>query len=494
MKTIYKFFIAFTLLNVFSCSGFLDQEPLGKPTEETFFKTEEHAILATNAVYNLLRQWPVHTFAYVGMTDIASDDAEKGSEPNDAYFLEEINLFTHDASNIAPLTVWGGYYKTIARANIAISRIPGIDMDATKRNRLVAESRFIRGLCYFNLVRWFGDVPLITTILTPNDNKLPRTPQAQVYTQIIEDFQFAVANLPEKSNYTQTDMGRATKGAARGYLARVYMHQGNWAETEKLCLDIINSNQYSLLPDYSKIFLPEGENSAESVFELQVEAFANSEGNETGGGSQWNEIQGVRGTPNLGWGFNRPSDDLIKEYEKGDPRREATILYPGEELPDGSAIVEDNPNIVNERYNQKAWQPLPPGGNGNGSSNIRLLRYADVLLMAAEALNENGKPTDALKYLNQVRERARSGISGILPNVTTTDKTNLRLAIWHERRVELAMEQQRWWDLLRTGRLAERMTATGKTNFKAGKNELFPIPQREITITGGSITQNPGYN
>lgn len=199
----------------------------------------------------------------------------------------------------------------------------------------------------------------------------------------------------------------------------------------------------------------------------------------------------MRGTPNLGWGFNRPSDDLVASYERSDPRRDATILYVGEVLPDGSDIVQDNPNMINERYNQKAWVPEHPGNLGNGPGNIRVLRYADVLLMAAEALNENGKSAQALPYLNEVRARAR-GNRNVLPDITTTDQNELREIIWRERRSELAMEQHRWFDLLRQDRADEVMKALGK-DFVEGKHELLPIPATEIDLSGGLIQQNPGY-
>ena len=282
--------------------------------------------------------------------------------------------------------------------------------------------------------------------------------------------------------------GRATKGAARGLLSKVYLAQKDYTNAEKYALEVINSNEYALLADYGKIFTREGENSTESLFEVQ--STVNDE--RTDGGSQFNEVQGVRGSPNLGWGFNRPSDAFILEFEPGDPRREATILYEGEVLPDGSALVEKNPRVFNARFNQKAWVPKHAGENGSGPGNIRLLRYADVLLIAAEALNENGKTADALKYLNDVRKRARGTIPNIIPDVTTNEKTKLREAIWHERRVELGMEQQRWFDLIRTGQAEAALKKHGK-NFIKNKHELLPIPQSEIDLSAGTLTQNPGY-
>ena len=284
-----------------------------------------------------------------------------------------------------------------------------------------------------------------------------------------------------------SDLGRVTSNSSKGLLVKVYLTLENFDACQQLALDIINSGDLDLLASYQQLFTAAGENSVESLFEIQAAAFETG-----GGGTQYNEVQGVRGTPNLGWGFNRPSDDLVSSYEIGDPRREATILYVGEVLPDGSAIVEDNPNIFNERYNQKAWVPSHAGGNGNGPGNIRILRYADVLLMAAEALNEVGRPQEALIYLNMIRSRARAGNTFILKDITETNKDALREIIWHERRVELAMEQHRWFDLQRQKRAASVMRAVGK-DFIDGKHELLPIPQTEIDLGGGNLAQNPGY-
>lgn len=468
-----------------ACSDdFLDKKPLVTPTTETFFETEEHAIQATNAVYNMLRDWEVHVFSYIGITDIISDDADKGSEPNDATFLLEIDNFTFDSRNVAFSTVWRGYYRGIYRANLAIQNIPDIEMDETLKARLIGENKFLRAYLYFNLVRWFGGVPLILDPLQPGEYEQARDPAQEVYAQIIQDLEDAAASLP--ASYSGSDVGRATSGAAKGMLAKVYLTRQDYPNAEQYALEVINSGEYELFPDYELLFQEAGENSSESVFEVQAEAFEIG-----GGGTQYNQVQGVRGTPNLGWGFNRPSDDLVASYERGDPRRDATILYVGEVLPDGSDIVQDNPNMVNERYNQKAWVPEHPGGLGNGPGNIRILRYADVLLMAAEALNENGNSAQALTYLNQVRARAR-GDRNVLPDISTTNQAELREIIWRERRSELAMEQHRWFDLLRQDRAAEVMKAVGK-DFVEGKHELLPIPATEIDLSGGLIEQNPGY-
>ncbi len=491
---IQKTIIIASLLILFmpSCNkDFLDRKPKGQLTSNTFFETEEHALQATNAVYNKFRSWEFTALPYLGATDIISDDADKGSTVNDALYLLEVDNFNGNASNDVYSAMWRGHYQCIFRANQAIENIPNIDMDIAYRNRLVAESKFLRAFCYFRLVQWYGEIPIITTQLQESEYfTQARKSLPEVYTFIEKDLKEAIESLPEKSSYKADELGRATKGAARGILAKLYMVMQKYENAAEQCEAIIASNQYSLMPLYSEIFSQKGEQGVESIFEISAVA---SQASIAGpGASPYNMVQGVRGVPNLGWGFNRPSDDLIKAYEPGDPRRQATVIYVGEILPDGSTKVEDNPDILDERYNQKAWVPKHAGLQDNGPGNIRILRYADVLLLAAEAYNEIGNSSKALTYLNQVRKRARGTNNFILADVTTTDKTMLSEKIKKERRVELAMEQQRWFDLLRWKTAAETMMKSGK-NFVPNKHELFPIPQSEIDLSNGGLIQNAGW-
>lgn len=483
----YIFSLALILLFTSCTKDILDKKKPQELSSDTFFQTEDHAIWATNAIYSQLRNWDVHVFSYIGMTDIISDDSDKGSLPNDANFLNDIDNLTFDASNTAFLGCWTGYYRGIYRANLVLENVPAIEMDGDLKDRLLLEARFLRAYYYFNLVRWFGDIPLIDHPLTSDEYEQERNPQSDIYDLIISDLKAASEGLPAKSAYASADLGRATKGAAAGLLAKVYLTLEDFENAEIYAREVIDSEEYGLYPVYANIFRQEGENSEESLFEVQVAAFE-----EGGGSTQFNQVQGVRGSPNLGWGFNRPSDAFVTSFEPGDPRREATVLYVGELLPDGSNVVSDNPALFNERYNQKAWTEPHPGFQENGQQNIRILRYADILLIAAEALNENGKTEEALFYLNQVRERARGGNSFILPDVTETNKDLLRQRIWRERRAELGMEQQRWFDIQRQHRAAEVMIAAGK-DFVVGKHELLPIPQAEIELSGGKLSQNPNY-
>jgi len=497
MSTPFKSLIAavLLLLSATNCQkDFLDRKQPGEQIFEEFFKTAEHAEQATNAVYEQFRAFDCIALPYIACTDVLSDDSDKGSTANDAPLMSDLDNFTLDATNPFVAPVYKGYYRAIARANIAIKNIPNIEMDAALRDRLIGECKFLRAYSYYLLVQWFGDLPLITNTLQGDEYYAQvRRPRADVYAQIETDLADAVASLKEKNEYAAADLGRATKGSARGLLAKLYMIKKEWAKAETQCMDIINSTQYSMLTRYADNFLPIGENGSESVFELQAVALETQQAAGPGS-SPYNMVQGVRGNPNLGWGFNRPSDNLVTSYENGDPRREATVIYVGEILPDGLTQVQDNIEIINERFNQKAWVPAHSGLQDNGPGNIRVIRYSDILLLAAEAKNELNKAAEALPLLNQVRKRARGTFNLILPDVTVTDKDLLRERIYKERRVELAMEQQRWFDLLRWGRAGTVMQAVGKTNFIIGKHELLPIPQTEIDLTSGRIVQNPMYN
>lgn len=385
-----------------------ETEPLGVLTTESFFKTEAQAVQATNATYSMLRDWRVHVFSWIGLTDIASDDATKGSVPGDAGFLGDLDNLTFDPGNLAFNDPWGGYYAGIYRANVAIQGISGMNnLNEALKTRLLGENKFLRAYYYFFLVRAFGGVPLITSPLAPSEFKQQRATKEAVWAQIEQDLTDAVAALPDK--YDAADLGRATKGAANALLAEAHLYQGEYEDAFTAASAVINSPaNYKLFPDYDRLFRREGENSEESIFEVQAVSLEQG-----GAGSQWGEVQGVRGTPNLGWGFNNPSPELEKSYEPGDPRLEGTIMYPWEQLPDGSnRVVYLNPQMPNNRYNQKAFiSPDNPGGSGNGGLNIRRIRLAHVLLTGAEAAARTNRTGQAQTWLNLVRERARTRIN-----------------------------------------------------------------------------------
>ena len=495
MKNINKT-LSIIILVLFSfyftgCESFLDKQPQGALTQETFPTTASDALLAVNASYSVMLDSRFHSGLFP-ILDIMSDDARKGSNPTDqSSEIGPYDNFTFTKTSSVLQSWWGTLYLGIKRANVVIEKVPGIDMDANLRNRYVSEAKFLRALFYFDLVRAWGDVPLVLALNPPI--KLERTAKSDIYKQIEKDLIDAIAGLDEKSAQTSDQLGRATKGSARGLLAKVYLFEGDNVNAEKYALEVINSNEYGLEPVFTNANGILGEQGKESLFEV------GAVGLEAAGGDQYGNVQGVRGTPNRGWGFNRPTPNLRASFETGDPRMKGTIIDLQDTL-DGIIISgdgttpdvtkDDQGNILEtECYNRKVWTP----GNDVASQfgcNRRLLRYADVLLMAAEALNENNKPTDALVYLNLIRKRARQGNNSILPDITTTDKTTLRGIILNERRHELAMEGHRFWDLIRTGKAVEVL---GPLGFVSGKNELLPIPQSEIDISQGSLTQNPNW-
>lgn len=466
---------------------FLNQKPQGLQTQEVFLKNGQDALLATNAIYNIFLDWNYHSGGFP-LLDIMSDDAYKGSSPGDGGAIGLFNTFQFTASSGDISRWYSALYKGVRRANIVIENVPSVAMEEALKMRLLGEARFLRALFYFDLVRAFGDLPKITEAAPPRN--LVRSPKDQIYAEIIiPDLLAAIENLPEKSQYLSTDAGRATKGAAKSLLAKAYLFRNDFVNAEKYAMEIITTGQYDLELNYSDAFSLGGQFGIESVFELGAEP--------NSGGSQFANTQGVRGVPNRGWGFNRPSVELINFFEADDIRKDATVIFLGEII-DGVLIEGDNgtPDITYadppantiikeiETYNQKVWVP----GTGTLEAfgyNKRLIRYSDVLLIAAEALNENGKTSEALVHLNKVRDRA-----GLLP-ITDTDKVIVRQKIADERRAELAMEGHRFWDLVRTGKAA---SVLGPLGFVVGKHELFPIPQSEIDISEGTMEQNPNWN
>lgn len=491
MKTTVYTLILATLLLQTGCSDFLEINPQGELTQESFPTTPADALLATNAVYATLRTWHYHSGGYP-ILDIMSDDSRKGSNPNDQLnTLGPYDNYTFNATQDGLDRWWPTLYQGIKRANVVIEYVPQINMDTTLQNRYVAEARFLRALYYFDLVRAWGGVPKITSTTPPK--KVPRASAEEIYDLIQSDLIFAMNHLPERSMQQTNDIGRATAGAAKSLMAKVCLFRHDFINAEKWALEVITSLEYDLEPNFADANSQAGEHGIESVFEIGAM--------ETEGviGNQYANTQGVRGTPNRGWGFNRPTENLRNSFEPGDPRLDATIIDIGEVL-DGVTIVGDGTtpdittdshgNIIErECYNQKVWIP---GNNVNTQfgHNRRLIRFADVLLMAAEALNENNKADDALTHLNRVRARARGGNNSVLPDITITDKDQLRDIILNERRHELALEGHRFWDLVRTGK-AEQIL--GPLGFITGQHELLPIPQTEMDLSQGTFSQNPNW-
>jgi starch-binding outer membrane protein, SusD/RagB family len=495
MKVINKIWL-FIFILIVGCTDFLQIDPQGDLTQATFPTSAPDALQATNAVYAVVRDWYYNSGGYP-ILDIMSDDAYKGSNTNDQ--LSTVGVYDKFAFNATADGLdrwWATLYKGIKWANVVIEKVPLVSMDSTLQKRYLGEASFLRGLFYFDLVRAWGEVPLVTTSIPPLH--LGKASTSDIYNLIISDLKYAETHLTKRSELSSTDKGRATKGAAQALLAKVYLFQKDFANAEIYALKVIQSNEYSLEPHFIDANGVNGNNGVESIFEvgaLGVEDY-------NGGGAQYSNTQGVRGSPNRGWGFNRPSIDLRKSFEHGDPRLKGTIIDLGDTL-DG-VYIKGDPDPANDPviiingsgdttniqcYNRKVWTPGKDTPTQWGHHR-RLIRYADVLLMAAEALNENGKTADALIYLNQVRKRAREGNPSILPDISITDKTLLREKILLERRHELAMEGARFWDLVRTGKAP---AVLGPYGFVPGKHELLPIHQSEIDISQGSLTQNPNY-
>lgn len=496
MKLRKIFFSLVLMLSFYGCSDFLENPPLGQLTDVTFPSTEQDLVLAVNGMYNTLRIWNFHEGGYP-ISDIMSDDARKGSSPPDQLpTIGTFDNFTFDASEGSMERWWSTLYQGVKRSVLVLTALPNIQLPAQDKTRYEAEARFFRGYIYFLLTTAWGDVPLVTSLNPPRN--ITRTSKAQIYSQIIvPDLTFAIQNLPEKSGLSAAEMGKATKGAARGILAKAYLYIGDFTNAEIYALEVINSGEYALDPDFSNVFSVAGEHGSGSIFEIG----AIPESSFAAGGNQYANTMGVRGTPNLGWGFGRPSIDLIDFFGPDDPRMDATVLFVGEVIggisvlgdgttPDITYVPGTNQILERETYNQKVFVPGTTTDVTWGH-NRRVLRYADVLLIGAEAMNENDKPAQALTYLNMVRARARGENPNILPDITVMNKDLLRDAILEERRRELAMEGQRFWDLVRTGRAEEVL---GPLGFIAGKHELLPIPRNEVDISEGSIQQNPNWD
>jgi hypothetical protein len=486
------------VISIFGCQkDFLDRKAQGEYNQDNYPYPQGSGPYDQfiNGIYDQLRKYDVTVMPYIAAVSIRSDDADKGSTPSDGADALQMDNFTLTPANGMLNALWTGHYTLIDRANYVLERVsldPNPNTDDALKTSARAEARFLRGYGYFMLVRLFGRVPIIDTVITISvaESNVPQSSVAEVYNFIEQDLVFAAANLP--ASYDPKFIGKATTGAANALLAKVYLAQGKYAPAMEAANRVITSGQYDLSVPYNKIFNEDGENSKESVFEVQATATP-SEPERFG--SQYSSVQGVRGTGSwdLGWGFNNPSASLEAAYEAGDPRKERTILYAGGTSLFGEAIPAGLPN---PRYNNKVYtNPAKRAVIGNRFgwwNNVRLIRYADVVLMYAEAANELGgleNTTNALEALNSVRLRARNGNAAILPDVTTTDQALLREAIRHERRVELGMEHERFFDLVRWGIVGTVLRDHGKA-FIDNKHELLPIPQTQIDLSKGLLTQN----
>jgi starch-binding outer membrane protein, SusD/RagB family len=483
-------------LGVIACQkDFLDKKPIVGVTEENFYRNEADAIAAVNAAYATLQFQisPAGHFRWF-WGDIMSDDAVKGgSGDNDTNSLLQLESFKGPTNTDLLESEWSANYEGIYRANVVLERVPPIEMDARLKARILAEAKFIRAWNFYNLVTMFGGVPLVDHVLAPSEYDMPRASAAEVWDLVQRDLSEASKDLWLRSEYPAADLGRITKGAAQALLVKTQLWRKNWTEAKNIAAEIIASDEYKLVSDYADIFTLDGENNSESIFEIQ---YMNASGgnwgkNNANEGGFTNVFQRARGQF-AGYGFNIPTQDFVDEFFKEgfeDPRLKSTVFRVGEPMGDRGiftlAATGDLPHLYYpKKYFNNKSEDAPFGDpNPNGGSNDRVIRYADVLLMHAEAAAQLSDDMAAHKSLNLVRSRVG------IPAITVTGAA-LQEAIQRERRIELGLESHRFFDLVRTGKASQVL---GPLGFKAGTNELFPIPASQILATGGILTQNPGY-
>jgi hypothetical protein len=455
---------------------FLDLQPVSNVTTERSFKTQKDIDLAVNGAYAALLMTGQFQ-EYYNFGELPADNVNKPGTGDQ----NDFNAFTVRPVNAYLSRAWADHYAGIGRCNTVLARIDAVPLDDAVRSRYIAQAKFLRALMYFNLVRYFGAVPVVTgEIVEVNDGyAYDRRPVAEVYAQIVKDLTEADNVLPAAK---ATEFGRATRGAVKALLAKVHLTQRNFAAAAAVAKEVIDQNDYALVPDYATLFQAATENNPEVVFAAQFKSGV-------GQGSSFPQWFGplsasVFGAGSNGRGDMLPTPEMVRAYEAGDKRKTVSV----------DSLVNKDGSVT--RYTKKF-----PNGHNDSDNNWPILRYADVLLMYAEALNETGYQAggDAFKYLNEVRKRAGLG------EKTATDlpdQASFRAAVEQERRVELAFEGHRWFDLVRTNRAVEVINAKAKPLGVVGtdnsgqidaENLVFPIPQGQIDLNPERIWQNDGY-
>jgi hypothetical protein len=487
MKKIYISVFVLSACFISGCSDEyldVDQTESISTNDIALLNNDAGAATFVTAIYNKFLDWNMSSFSWNGVSSIASDDADKGSSPSDTGSDKDLlDALTYNPSSPSTTEIFAANYEGINRCNQALNIIPQLDQaNAALRTRLIGEAKFLRAFMYFTLVKTYGGVPIVDRLPNPSSDEdrimqLTRKSTAEVYAFIENDLNDAIEALPNKAAYNASEKGRASQGAAYALLAKVNLYQKNWQKVIDNC-NLVTG--YSLVSDYASMFRLAGENDAESIFEIQgVGGSLPAQGIK-----QYSQTQGARGSGGWGWGFNTPSQSLLNAYEANDVRKNATIMFRGATLYDGRVVPADADNPM---YNYKAYSSAY-SGQDNSDTNIKYLRYAEVILMKAEALNELNQTSEAIVLLNQIRTRAG------LANTTFSSQADIKIAIWKERRVEMAFEHDRFFDLVRTGsaRAVAAFAVHGKT-FVAGKHEVFPLPQNFISEASGLSAQNPGY-
>lgn len=481
------------------CSDdFLDTDIPGKLPTAEFYKTDADAMQATTAVYDMMQSEYVWGFASVYMLKTMPSDESNaaGASPGDQPGYQTLDKFNFDSENDIILKVWRTIYYTINRANQVINRV---QPDTDLRKRLIAEAKALRAYNYFDLVALWGEVPLVLNDIEPKDfTAQQRAGVSEVYAQIEKDLTEAIAVLPTKDQYGAGDKFRISKGTAQAILGKAYLYQEKWTQAAEQFEQVIASGQYGLEENFGFIFSKGGEFGMESLLEVSYT-------DQTGSGraresNQYIQLMGIKATHYTmapgdslaggGWAFNSPTAKLYDAFvSAGDVERRKHTLMSVEEL---RAMGGDwnNPDyyefegVIRRKYgNYLTESSLANGGSisSNYLTNWRFIRYADVLLMAAEAYFRMGDEDSARTELNKVRNRAQ------LPDITATGN-DLFEAIVTERQLELAFEGVRFPDLVRWGRAAQELASRG---FIAGKHELLPIPNDDVR--SGGLSQNPNY-
>ena len=472
---------------IIACSDdFVDVESQNE-SSENYFNSEQDYQDALIGAYDLLQS----TYLNVMLGEIASDNTLAGGESaTDVPGIQQIDDMIHTPNNEQLRSIWGWMFGGVNRANYILEFQNKTDFSG--KENVLAQARFLRAYYYFELVKWFGDVPLVVDqrFLFGDQFNVDRTPKEQVYAQIEIDLMYASENLP----YVQSQLGRVTKGAAQALLGKVYLYQDKFGAAALVLEDLINAGPHDLVADYTTLFENDNENSIESVFEVQ---YADLEG--AGFGclqcSEGNVAVGFNGIRNYngplfdsGFSFNVPSQEVVDAFESDDPRIDTAILDINAWATSTGATFgtgNEHTGYYNRKYIARQGDSNIGDQNLTNPNNYRAIRYADVLLMAAEALNRGSIADDrAQNYLNIVRQRAFGDMDH---NITSSGST-LTEAIYNERRVELVGEGHRFFDLVRTGRAASEIDG-----FMSGKHEVFPIPQIEIELTGNRWAQNTGY-
>ena len=491
-----KYIILFSFLSLFSCDDFLDKSPLDKVTEESFYETDGDFIRATNAIYSTLQEyWRFTLDGYVTPNGYC----------NSSWRDADIDAYSGVISS-----VWNNNYNTIAYANIVLEEIEGKDITDDIKERCIGEAAFLRAFAYFELAMYFGDVPLITELQkSVSEYHVEKSTQAEILAQVLSDLNTAEQNLPSVTTYRGTDdLGRVALETAKMLKVRYYMWQHDYENAANKAYEIIEANNYQLLDDYHEQFWLGGDNTNESIFEVQYQAGI-------GEGSAFNNYMAPAGsgyTWRGGYGPLEVSASLVNEFEINDnivPDPESTDPYQTYDARlRWTALYQGtpySPEMFEGIEYQGAWAQNTSystvkyilGKNGteinDSPKNMILMRYADLLLMYAEALNEIGAGDQyaAAKYVNMVRQRATVNLPPISDSISQDE---MRDAIKHERRTELGMEGVYYFDLLRWGDYLSAMDEEypGKGWASASKFLLWPIPQDELD-KNPNLTQNPDY-